>query len=221
MPGLTEGADVAAFLNWLGSAPADTTASARRSVEDAGKRPDVVNALIREAEQTHRIDYTRALLTLAVLGETRSDTAVAYLEQFVSRQLPDTGTRVDGQIAERTQQAQLQAKAVDGLAYANTEASNAAVKHIIRHHPSRIVRAEAINAYLWNHGDTEEAKEELAAVVRPDEAVFLERVRKLPGEARESFNAKVRFPREEWANAMRICRLAILKTHPHRSDFQH
>jgi hypothetical protein len=192
IPPLTAGAHVTGFLDWLGAAPTLQSDQARRLVSDAGKNPEVVGALVREVERTQRSDYTRALLSLAVLGETRSDAAVSYLEGFANSPLPERGTVVDGEIVEQTRQAQLQAKAVDGLAYANTPASNAAVKRIIADHPSRIVRAEAINAFLWNHGDSDDAKRELSSVVRPEEVIFLHRVRRVPGESAETFNAKVR-----------------------------
>jgi hypothetical protein len=105
--------------------------------------------------------------------------------------LPQTGTLVDGEILEQVLQAQLEGKAVDGLAYANTERSNAAVMKIASDHPSRIVRAEAINAYLWNHGDSEEARRALAPIVRRDETVFIDRVRRAPGESAAVFNPKL------------------------------
>ena len=85
----------------------------------------------------------------------------------------------------------LQAKAIDGLAYLrNPEADNEVLRAAGKH-PSRIVRAEAIDAYLWNHQDSAEAKATLARYVRPDEKVFLDRVRRGDGEGAEQFNPKL------------------------------
>ena len=66
-------------------------------------------------------------------------------------------------------------------------------------HPSRIVRAEAIAAYLWNHNYDAKSREILKSVIRKNEVIFLDRLVKQADEPKESFNRK----------------LAIyLKTHP-------
>jgi hypothetical protein len=57
--------------------------------------------------------------------------------------------------------------------------------------PSRIVRAEAIAAYLWNHDNSAAARQTLSGQVRDDERIFLDRVVKRDGEQRESFNRKL------------------------------
>jgi hypothetical protein len=179
------------FLDHAGAARADERDAVVRTLTRAGANEAVLRGFIREVERVRDSDYTRALLALALLGETRSPVAVSFLEEFANRPLPERGTQVDGEILEQVRQAQLQAKAVAGLAYANDARSNAAVMQIISRHPSRIVRAEAINAYLWNHGDSEEAKRTLAPIVRPEEAVFIDRVRRVSGESAETFNPRL------------------------------
>jgi hypothetical protein len=74
---------------------------------------------------------------------------------------------------------------------ADVVTGNDALLALMREHPSRIVRAEAISAYLWNRKDSAEAKAALAGVVRPDEKIFLERVRHVSGEPAATFNAKL------------------------------
>jgi hypothetical protein len=198
-PVLASRADVVRFLDWAGAAQGDEQDDARRAFAAVAAKEDVSAGLIDEVERVQRSDYTRALLALAILGEARNPKSLSYLEEFARRPLPQTGTLADGEILEQVLQAQLEGKAVDGLAYANTERSNAAVMKIASGHPSRIVRAEAINAYLWNHGDSAEAKRTLAAIVRSDETIFVDRVRRAPGETAATFNLKLE---------------AFLKTHP-------
>jgi hypothetical protein len=65
------------------------------------------------------------------------------------------------------------------------------VTEIIANHPSKIVRAEAINAYLWNHEDSDDARKFLSQYVRKDELILLDRVRRKTGENAESFNRKL------------------------------
>ena len=82
----------------------------------------------------------------------------------------------------------LQAKAVESVAYLNTPEADAMTMRAIREHPSPVVRAAAIDAYLFNHGDTEAAKQELRAIAQKDDAILVDRVRKSADLNRESFN---------------------------------
>lgn len=190
-PALTSGNDVPRFLDWAGASHVDEREDARKAIGAAGNNQDVVQALINEVERAKTFDHTRALLALALLGETRSPEAQAFFMEFAQRPLPTDGPVIEGEIIEQTRAAQLQAKAVDGLAYANNESSNKVVTEIIANHPSKIVRAEAINAYLWNHEDSDDARKLLSQYVRKDELILIDRVRRKTGENAESFNRKL------------------------------
>jgi hypothetical protein len=190
-PELTSDNDVSRFLDWAGASHVDEREDARKAIATAGNNKDVVQALIKEVERVKTTDHTRALLALALLGETRSPEAQAFFVEFAQRPLPTDGPVIEGEIIEQTRAAQLQAKAVDGLAYANNESSNKFVTEIIANHPSKIVRAEAINAYLWNHEDNDDARKFLSQYVRKDELILIDRVRRKTGEKAESFNPKL------------------------------
>ncbi|HRI38184.1 MAG TPA: hypothetical protein PLO50_06475 [Nitrospira sp.] len=189
-PPFTSGADVPRFLDWAGASHVDEREDVRNA-NAAGNTKEVVEALINEVERGKTLDHPRALLALSLLGETRSPEAQMFFSEFARRPLPTEGTVIEGEIIEQTRAAQLQAKAVDGLAYANNESSNQVVMEIIANHPSKIVRAEAINAYLWNHGDSPEARIRLSQYVRKDERILIDRVRRTTGETAESFNRKL------------------------------
>jgi hypothetical protein len=190
-PVLAAAAHVAGFLDWVGASHGDEKDDARKAIQAAAGNKDVVQGLIAEVERVRASDHSRAMLALAVLGETRSPTAQAFFSEFARRPLPQAGTVIEGEIIEQTQAAQLQGKAVDGLAYINNDSANKVVMDVIANHPSRIVRAEAINAYLWNHGDSDDARSALSQVVRTDESILLDRVRRVPGETASTFNAKL------------------------------
>jgi HEAT repeat protein len=168
-------------------------------VAAAAANKEIAQALVTEVERAQSIDHTRALLAMAVLGEMKSTVGEAYFREFAFRPLPETGTVIEGEIIEQTRQAMLQGKAADGLGYINSETSNAALLEIIAKHPSKIVRAEAINAYLWNHGDSADARDFLARRLRADDRILVDRVRRVSGETAASFNPKV---------------VAFLKAHP-------
>jgi hypothetical protein len=190
-PQLASADQVGRFLDWVGASHVDEKEDARRAIVAAASNQAVVEALIVEVERVKATDHSRALLALAILGETKNPKAQAFFTAFVRRALPQQGTVIDGEIMEQTQAAQLQGKAIDGLAYINSDSANKVVMDVIAHHPSKIVRAEAINAYLWNHGDSVEARKTLSQFVRTDEAILLDRVRRVTGESAASFNAKL------------------------------
>jgi len=190
-PPLTLAAHVPGFLDWAGASRVDEKEDARRAIMAAANNRAVLEALIAEIERVQDIDHTRALVALGVLGETKNPVAQAFFAKFVWRPLPQVGTVIEGELIEQTRAAQLQGKAIDGLAYINNESANKIVMEVIAKHPSKIVRAEAINAYLWNHGDSDEARSELSRFVRQDELALLDRVRRVPGETASTFNAKL------------------------------
>jgi predicted Fe-Mo cluster-binding NifX family protein len=190
-PPLTAAAHVAAFLDWAGASHVDEADDVRKAIAGAAQNKGVLSALIAEVERAQTTDHPRALLALGLLGETRSAAAQDYFTELVHRALPDKGTVIDGEIIEQTLAAQLQGKAVDGLAFINSDSSNKVVTEVIGRHGSKIVRAEAINAYLWNHGDTDDARKSLAQVVRKDDAVLLDRVRRVAGETADTFDRKL------------------------------
>lgn len=179
------------FVEWASSANREQDDKVRRSIGEARDSPDVMNAFCESAFNSQGQDYSRALISLALLGEARSKHAEECLIKFANQDLPDKGTVVEGEILERVSMEKLQAKAVAGLAYLRTERANASVLEIVAKHPSRIVRAEAISAYLWNQGESKEAYSNLEKVVQPDERIFVSRITRKAGEKKESFNRKL------------------------------
>jgi hypothetical protein len=150
-----------------------------------------MGAFCKEAFEAQPVDHSRALVVLSLIGEARSKHGEECLVRFMALPFPDKGTVVDGEILEQTALATLQAKAIDGLAYLRSDTADKLVFEAVAKHPSRIVRAEAIAAYLWNHDDTDRAKEALKPYVQKDEVIFLDRVVKREGEPKESFNKKL------------------------------
>lgn len=191
MPVLRAADDVGRFLDWAGASHVDEAEAARATIVRAGRSSALVSRLIEEVEKTQFADFSRALLALGVLGEMKSPVAEKYLTEFVRRPLPEKGTEVDGEILEQTWAAMLQGKAADALAYLKTERADRVIFELVAKHASRIVRAEAINAYLWNHGDSAEAKRTLEQYVSGDELVFLDRVRRVSAEDGKVFNARL------------------------------
>lgn len=182
---------VSAFIDWAAASTEKEIETVREHLAAARENRDVGEAFCEHAMRERLADHSRALVALGLLGEMKSAAGEKCFVQFLAMPLPTQGTVVEGEILEQTALATLQAKAVDGLAYLGTPSAQEEVLRIVRTHPSRIVRAEAINAYLWNHGDSAEAKAALRKVVRKDEEIFVDRVRFNSGEKAETFNRKL------------------------------
>jgi hypothetical protein len=183
---------VAAFINWAGTSLRDELDDARRELGSARENPDIVKAFTEEITKAQRLDHSRTLLVLALLGEMRSPLAEAFLRQFVNQPFPDRGTRTtEGEIVEQTALATMQAKAIDGLAYLHTAGGDEEVLRQIKGHPSIIVRSEAISAYLWNQQDKELARRRLLGYVRKGDERHIEQLTREQGERAESFNRKL------------------------------
>ena len=181
------------FIEWATASTVNEREDARRVIEQARDNQDVAKALCDEASRAQKDDHSRALVVLSILGEQRSQLGEECLIRFAHLPFPQDGKRTtEGEIVEQTAIATLQAKAIDGLAYMRTKSGDQEVLRQVQEHPSIIVRAEAINAYLWNHRDTpDEARATLSRYVRKGEEIYLDRLRRDEGEGAQSFNRKL------------------------------
>ncbi|MFI5101884.1 MAG: hypothetical protein ACHP9V_00790 [Terriglobales bacterium] len=185
------GESVPVFINWASRSGIGQREEARKIIAEAHSNPAVAEELCRQISAHQRTDFSRTLIELSVLGEMRNEEGEQCLVKFLHQPFPREGTVVNGEIVEQTTLGGLQSKAVDGLAYAGTKGGDREVLWAAGSHPSRIVRAEAINAYLWNRKDSDEARATLEKVVRPDERIFLKRPRYQPEMSSEEFNEKL------------------------------
>jgi hypothetical protein len=190
---------VMAFVDWAGASTASQDEFIRKTMAGARENAAVLEAFCEVAFKAMEADHSQALLTLGLLGEARSPLGSRCMMKIMDQPWPTEGTLVDGEILEQTALAQLQAKAVDGLAYMRGDKTDRMVLGYAGKHPSRIVRAEAISAYLWNHDYAESAKAQLKEATRKEEWVFIDRLVKRPQEPKEVFNEKL---------------ARFLKTHP-------
>lgn len=180
-----------AFLSWASASGHDKDEDIREAVKNARNNKDVMDAFCKEAFDKQGSDHSRALIALSLVGESRSRYGEECLIRFVKQPLPEKGTIVEGEILERTALATLQAKAIDGLAYLKKQSTDRFVIEAAGTHPARIVRAEAIAAYLWNHQYSAEARKKLLANIHESERIFLDRIVRVKGEKGESFNRKL------------------------------
>jgi len=182
---------VLAFIDWAGASTASQDELIRKTMAGVRENTAVLEAFCEVAFKDMEADHSQALLTLGLLGEARSPLGARCMMKIMAQPWPTEGTLVDGEILEQTALGQLQAKAVDGLAYMRDDKMNRMVLEYAGKHPSRIVRAEAISAYLWNHDYAESAKSQLKEVTRKEEWIFIDRLVKRKDEPKEVFNQKL------------------------------
>lgn len=180
-----------AFIDWAGASPVRRREEVRRLLAEARGNRAIATAFCDEALVAIKADHSRAILTLSLLGEMGSPVGEECSRKVSHLPIPEKGTLAHGEILEQTALGTIQAKAIDGLAYLHSPSADEEVLWAAGEHPSRIVRAEAIEAYLWNHNDSFEARTVLQKYVREEERLFLDRVRRQPDENAEEFNRKL------------------------------
>lgn len=180
-----------AFIDWAGQSRAADREIVRSAIAARAGDTAFVQALCSEAFAAKDTDFTRALVTLSILGETRSGEGQQCLTRFVHLPLPQGGLVVQGENVEQTALASLQAKAIHGLAYLRSPTADQEVLKAAQSHPSVIVRAAAIHSFLWNHASSPDARTTLQEYVRPEERIFLDRVRRDYGDTPQTFNPKL------------------------------
>jgi hypothetical protein len=196
-PPLNTPADVPAFIDWAGFSTVVEREDGRAVIQAASGNDAIATALSTAFRSVETTNHSRALLTLAVLGEMRNGAGETFLTSYIHEPLPSPEDFVggEGEDARITAKATLQAKAVTGLAYRATTTSLAQVLWAAGQHPSRVVRAEAIAAFLaWNPqsaGGVAGARTILGSIVQEGEQIFIDRVRRDQGETATSFNAKL------------------------------
>jgi hypothetical protein len=199
VPAFAAAGDVSAFVDWAASSVPDEREDARAAIQAAQANDAVANELVAEFGVDEGMDHSRALVELSILGEMRNTAGAAFLARYIHEPLPSGKVGGEGEDALLTAKATLQAKAVTGLAYMADSASLNEVLWAAGQHPALGVRAEAIAAFLaWYPANTtvgtnlnNTARAILAKVVRPTELVFLDRVRRVPGETADTFNPKL------------------------------
>jgi hypothetical protein len=155
------------FLAWVGQSRSSQVVQGRQIIQGARANADIANALVAELNAAGR-DQVQRLLALSVLGELKSTIGETAMIDVVDRPVP-AGPADSAPVLATTI---LQTKAVDGLGFMRSARSKAKLLAVAGQHPSRMVRLEAVRAYLDNFGPGGRA--DLAAVLQPAEAIFLD-----------------------------------------------
>ncbi|HEV7505358.1 MAG TPA: hypothetical protein VGS07_10635 [Thermoanaerobaculia bacterium] len=171
---------------------AEVVASLRR-------QPGAVEAMARQYRQLPAEAIERRLVVLSILGEMKRSDAMAQLHEVIWAPLPPAELQAE-KLTARDLEEMIQVKAVQGLAYLATPQADAAVREVIEKHQALHVRVSAIDAYMWNHGDSPATAAELYRLLPADLHLYVERPRFQRGMDREEFTRRLRAWQEKWGS---------------------
>lgn len=175
--GLSSGG-ISAFLEWAAGVPTAYRDVIREEIARVASDDEMVAELSDEVFDLDDVDPVRHFLLLSTIGETRNPTAVPALVRFVwlEREREDPSA-TEGQHEADVSRAEvleaLQGRAAEMLAHIGGDAGDEAVLKVAARHPSTAVRIAAIDGYLFNRSDAEDAKEMLRETVRREDTKFI------------------------------------------------
>jgi hypothetical protein len=171
-------ATVDQFVFWAERIPQSHVDLIKKQISAASNDSQVIKTLSEELLRTPIRDVDRHLMILAVIGETRNPAFITPLKRFIwstEDLVPqavgrgEAGTRLTFFNHSRA----LQARAAEMLAYIGTSDAFAATREVVKSHPAVEVRISAIDGYMFNHGDSSEAKTEVGQSASPGDAKMI------------------------------------------------
>jgi hypothetical protein len=170
--------NVEEFVDWVGSAPMIEVEAVRSAIA-AGCDDEVVAIIGRELNRLPIVDTSRHNVLLSILGESRRESAIRPLEQFVWN-VVDVLSPIEvvaGSVLSEKVVCDIgvnfgfafRARAAEMLTHIGSASAFEGAVRVIREHPEAVVRRAAIDAYLYNRGDTAEAVREARRQARDED----------------------------------------------------
>ena len=149
------------------------------ALEILKEQPLIAMVLINRYKSLPQNKWNERFLLIQLIGEMRLRQAYEFFKMEIWKTLPDRpSTQIDCMhVSLRDEEEKILVKAVDGLAYYRYEQSNEDLERIMTDHESYSVRIEAINAFMWNNGDSQESAKILYTVLPSEFHPYVERPR--------------------------------------------
>jgi hypothetical protein len=217
------------FVEWVATMPASQVDDVKAQIAAVKSDPKVVDAVAAGLSFRTPGSYGRQLIYLSILGEMQNERALGPLESYLNSRdclvfeerravrlpplNPPKTSMFDGC-------AGLKARAAAMISHLNSRAATAVVLNAINEHPSRTVRLSAIDAYLYNAGDSPEAIATAKQRARPDEVKFVGLPRLSSDTNRQDFEARLmrfyaEYPDEQAPQPIRVTRSAKTRSNGH------
>ena len=169
------------FVDWVSVMPSSQVSEVKEQIALVRSDPKVVDAVAGRLSLRNLGSYGRQLIYLSILGEMKNEKALGPLQAYLnSPECPVFEERSAIRPVSSAPKmsifdacAGLKAAAVNMIAYINSPAAKALVLRTISDHASRTVRLSAMNAYLYDNGDSAEAIATARQHAKPEEAKFV------------------------------------------------
>jgi hypothetical protein len=180
------------FVRWVEGVSGFQTDLVKSQIATGASVPATISALnARLDTSTYPItDLTYGLVLLSVIGQAHDASSVSPLNTFINQTaatmscapgdggLPDAGDYITPVDCDEM----LRVRATEMLAYIETIHPNLRqlmtnTLSIAKYHPSSAVRQAAIDAYMFNRGDTTDASDYLSSQIDASDRIFIGRPR--------------------------------------------
>jgi predicted component of type VI protein secretion system len=165
------------FIAWAASSSMEEKEEVRSNIKKVSTNEGVLQELIKRFEKVDTLDVSYSLIVLSLIGELQNPKSEPWLLKQVNRPIIELKDIPHASLSQRDLVEMLSSKAVECLAYLRTKSAEESLRNIISKHPSGSVRSAAIDAYLYNHDDSKEARAILQRIVQPDDLPLLDRAR--------------------------------------------
>ena len=163
-------------------------------------QPQLVASLVAHYDTLPATEYALRVPLLGIIGEVQRPDAMSFLHKTIWTPLPEPEPLLEGP-TRRDLEEMVRVKAVQGMAYLRTPEAEKALIQVMQRHESNAVKIAAIDAYMWNHGGTDEAAQSLYQVLHPDLHKFVQQPRFHRGIDRERFNQQLQAWHDRWGSA--------------------
>ena len=162
------------FLKWAAFVPVSDVEVIRKRIAIASGEVNLAEALGKELFTLPVRDISRHGLLLSAIGELKNLQTVSFLIDFIWYKellVPFNGQPQFHQACsfETDGDEILRAKATEMLSYIGSREAREATLDIAAKHTSDFVRAAAIDAYMFNSGDSTDAAEQLYNIVQKED----------------------------------------------------
>lgn len=165
-------------------------------------QPQLVASFADYYDRLPKTDYQHRLVTLAVLGEMNRVDAMPFLHKIVWTPLPDREAVAEG-LSTRDREEMVLVKALHALGYLRTPEADKALIEVMKQHESPAVKNAAIDSYMWNHEDTEDAARVLYQLLPAELHKFVQRPRYYRGMDPKRFNEQLLAWQRKWGSEQR------------------
>jgi hypothetical protein len=179
------------FIAWAGRSNDQDRELVRAYLLRAAPADWSIELLYEKFQKARAANFDGALVVLSLLGELRNPKSIGIFQRIIWEQPAADERLEDGGLTARDTQEMLQSKAVEGLAYIQSIESLGAALEVAAKHPGQAVRSAAADAFLFNAGDSDDARARLLKALAPDERYMADRARKSADVSVDEFNKRL------------------------------